>query len=130
MPTATYEDLLVETSPEAIETRQQYQVIGRRFGDLVGKGRARTPEETKLMRLLGVLIQDYDRRHAMPPDESTPAERLQYVLETSGKKPADLLPVFGQRSHVNEALRGKRPISATQAKRLGVMFHLKPRYFL
>jgi HTH-type transcriptional regulator/antitoxin HigA len=130
MPTATYDDLLLEVSPQAIETWEQYRLIGRRFGDLLAKSQSRTPEETKLMRLLGILIQDYDRRHAMPPDESTPAERLQYILETSGKKPADLLPVFGQRSHVNEAIRGKRPISVAQAKKLGAMFKLKPRYFL
>jgi HTH-type transcriptional regulator/antitoxin HigA len=126
----TYKQLLDEAVPAVIENDEQYDEINERFGDLVGKGRDRTADETKLMRLLGVLIQDYDRRHAMPPDESTPAERLQYILETSGKKPADLLPVFGQRSHVNEAIRGKRPISIAQAKKLGAMFKLKPRYFL
>jgi len=97
---------------------------------LIRRGRSRTPDETKLLRLLSLLIQDYDRRHAMPPDDSTPAERLQYLLEVSGKNPADLLPVFGQRSHVNEALTGKRPVSANQARKLGEIFHLKPGYFL
>jgi HTH-type transcriptional regulator/antitoxin HigA len=130
MAPTSYRDLLLEAKPEVIETWKQYETIGQRFGDLVGKGRYRTPDETKLMRLLGVLIQDYDRRHALPPDESTPAERLQYILESSGKKPAELLPIFGQRSHVNEAIRGKRPISVAQAKKLGAMFKLKPRYFL
>jgi HTH-type transcriptional regulator/antitoxin HigA len=66
----------------------------------------------------------------MPPDDSTPAERIQYLLEVSNKEPADLLPVFGQRSHVNEALTGKRQVSATQARKLGEIFHLKPGYFL
>ena len=116
--------------PEPIETDEQYDAIGRRFGDLVGKGRRRTEAETRLMRLLGILIQDYEVRHAMPPDDSTPAERLRYLLQESGKTPADLLPVFGRRSHVAEALNGKRPISAAQARKLGAMFHLKPAYFL
>lgn len=52
MPTA-YEQLLIEAAPKVIETEQEYEAIGHRFGDLVGKGRARTPAETKLMRLLG-----------------------------------------------------------------------------
>ena len=130
MPTASYETLLTETRPQVIETWKQYQTIGQRFGDLLGKGRARTAEETKLMRLLGLLIQDYDRRHAMPPDDSTPADRLQFLLEHSGKTSTDLLPVFGQRSHVHEALTGKRAISAAQARKLGQLFHVHPGLFL
>jgi HTH-type transcriptional regulator/antitoxin HigA len=130
MPTATYETLLTETRPEAIENESRYEAIGRRFGDLVGKGNRRTAAETKLMRLLAVLIEDYDRRHALPPDDSTPAERLQWLLQESGKTPSDLLPIFSQRSHITEALNGKRPISAAQARKLGALFHLKPGYFL
>ena len=130
MVTPTYEELLVETAPEVIETDAQYHGVLKQFGDLVGKGNQRTPEETKLMRLLGLLIQDYDRRHALPPDDSTPAERLAYVLEVSGKTAADLVSVFGQKSHISEALRGKRSISADQARKLGKMFHLNPGYFL
>jgi HTH-type transcriptional regulator/antitoxin HigA len=125
-----YEELLLKTKPEVIETRERYETVLRRVADLTRAGRRRTPEETKLFRLLSLLIQDYDRRHALPPDEATPAERLEYLLEVSGKTPADLLPVFGQRSHVNEALNGKHPISADQAHTLGQMFHLNSGYFV
>ena len=130
MPATTYEQLLIETAPQVIETDEQYEMIGARLGDLVGKSRRRSAEETRLMRLLMLLVEDYDRRHGMPPDDSTPAERLQFLLEHSRKTPADLLPVFGQRSHVHEALTGKRPISAAQARKLGEMFHMQPGLFL
>jgi antitoxin component HigA of HigAB toxin-antitoxin module len=106
----------------AINTEKQCQESGDRLGHLVGKGRARTKEETKLMRLLALLIEDYDRRHALPPDDDTPGDRLRFLLEHSGKRPADLLPVFGQRSHLSEALNGVRQISAGQARKLGKMF--------
>ena len=130
MPT-TYEKLLIETAPQVIETERVYDEIRNRAADLVGKSRKRSPEETKLMRLLLLLIEDYDKRHAMPPDDSTPAERLQFLVEHSGKSATELLsPIFGQRSHVNEALTGKRPVSAAQARKLGEVFHLKPGYFL
>ena len=129
MPTA-YETLLVEAQPQIIETRDRYDAILRRVDDLMLRGPRRTREETKLLRLLSLLIQDYDRRHALPPDGSPPAERLRYLLEISGKTPADLLPIFGQRSHVNEALTGKRPISAGQARKLGKLFRVNPGYFL
>jgi HTH-type transcriptional regulator/antitoxin HigA len=130
MPTAAYEELLVETTPQVIDTEAQYRQIARRFGDLVGKGRARSAQETKLLRLLALLVEDYDRRHALPPDNGAPAERLQFLLEHSGKTPTDLQPVFGQRSHVHEALTGKRAISAPQARKLGQLFRVSPGLFL
>ena len=130
MPTASYEDLLIETAPQVIETGPQYRQIARRLGDLAGKGRARSAEETKLMRLLALLVEDYDRRHALPPDDSTPAERLRFLLESSGKAAVDLQPVFGQRSHVHEALTGKRGISAPQARKLSQIFRVSPGLFL
>lgn len=130
MPTA-YEQLLIEAAPQVIETEREYEEIVSRTGDLVGKNRKRTPEETKLMRLLLLLIEDYDRRHGMPPDNSTPAEYLQFLVEHSGKSATELLlPVFGQRSHVSEALNGKRAISVAQARKLGQLFHMAPRLFL
>jgi antitoxin component HigA of HigAB toxin-antitoxin module len=130
MPTLTYEELLIETLPQVIETEQQYRQIVGRFGDLVGKARRRSAEETKLMRLLALLVEDYDRRHALPPDKSTPAEKLRFLLEHSGKTTADLQSVFGQRSHVHEALTGKRSISAPQARRLGRLFRVDPGLFV
>jgi HTH-type transcriptional regulator/antitoxin HigA len=130
MPAATYQQLLAETVPEVIVNEEQYQEIGSRLGGLVGKGRARSRDETKLMRLLAVLIEDYDRRHAMPPNNSTPAERLLFLLEHAAKRPSDLLPVFGQRSHVNEALNGRREISLEKARKLAKLFGVKPSVFL
>ncbi len=130
MRTATYEDLLIETIPQVIQTEKQYRAIGSRFGELVGRGRVRTRDETRLMRLLAVLIEDYDRRNALPPDGGTPADRLRFLLEHSGKTPAALLTVFGQRSHVNEALNGRRKIGREQARRLGKMFGVSPGIFV
>jgi HTH-type transcriptional regulator/antitoxin HigA len=93
---------------------------------LLGKGRSRTREETKLMRLLALLIEDFDRRGALAPDGATPAERLQFLLEHCGKAPAGLLPIFGQLSHVHEARNGERKISVGEARKLAKVFHVKP----
>ena len=129
MPT-TYEELLAETLPGRIKNDEDYDRFRARFGDLLVQ-RRRTRAEDRLMDLLAVLIEDYDRQHGMPPDNSTPAERLQFLVEHSGKSATELLvPVFGQRSHVNEALNGKRAISAAQARKLGQLFHMPPGLFL
>ena len=130
MTATAYEALLCETRPEVIETDEQYEAIATRLAELVRKGRRRTGDEARLMRLLAVLVEDYDRRHALPPAESTPAERLKYLLKTSGRTPTDLLRAFGQRSHVHEALNGKRPISAEKARKLARMFRVQPGVFV
>lgn len=129
--TPTYEDLLLETLPARITTDEQYDSIHARFGELLGKRLQRTEAEDKLMELLGLLIQDYDKRSALPLDDSTPVAILQFLVDHSGKSAAELLsPVFGQRSHVYEALNGKRPISADHARKLGKLFHVQPGLFL
>ncbi|MGO9231099.1 MAG: helix-turn-helix domain-containing protein [Bryobacteraceae bacterium] len=127
---SSYERMLTEILPQVIDTEGQYDRIARRFGDLVGKGRTRSAEETRLLRLLALLVEDYDRRHTFPPNRSSPAEKLQFLLEHSGKTATDLLPIFGQRSHVHEALTGKRSISAPQARKLGQLFRVEPGLFL
>lgn len=130
MGTTTYDRLLREVRPEVIETEERYAEVSARLAELVRKGTRRTVSETRLMRLLAVLVEDYDRRNALPPDEDTPAERLRYLLEASGRTAAALVPVFGQRSHANEALNGKRPISIEQARKLGALFGVKPGLFV
>jgi antitoxin component HigA of HigAB toxin-antitoxin module len=80
------------------------------------------------MRLPALLVEDYDRRHALPPESSTPAEKVRYLLKRSGKQASALIPVFGQRSHVNEAPIGKRPISVEQARKLGAVFSVPARF--
>jgi HTH-type transcriptional regulator/antitoxin HigA len=129
MPVLAYEQLLVEVLPARIETDAQYDTIHTRFGELLRKTR-RTKAEDRLMDLLGVLIEDFDRRNSLPPDDGTPSERLRFLMEHSARPSSDLLPVFGQRSHVNEALNGKRPISINQARRLGRMFSASPGLFI
>jgi HTH-type transcriptional regulator / antitoxin HigA len=129
MPTVAYEQLLAETRPARVQTDEQYDLIRSRFGDLLSK-RRRTAAEDKLMDLLGVLIEDYDRRHCLTPEESTPADRLQFLLAHSEKTPDDLLSVFGQRSHVNEAVNGERKISAEQTRKLAKLFSVQPGLFI
>jgi len=130
MGTTTYEQLLCEVRPEVIETGKRYDDVSVRLAELVRKGNRRTASDTRLMKLLAVLVEDYDRRHSLPLDDSSPAEKLRHLLELSGKPATALISVFGQRSHVNEALTGKRPISVEQARKLGTLFSVKPGLFV
>ncbi len=119
-----------EAVPEVIATTKQHTEATGRLADLVRKGRDRTLEESRLMKLVAVLVQDYDRHNSLPPAEASPGEIVRYLLRQSGKRTADLLPIFGQRSHVSEAINGRRRISAEQARKLGKLFNVNPGMFV
>lgn len=125
-----YDRLLRDARPEMIESLEQYDSTTQRLSGLVRKGRDRSAGETRLMKLLTVLVRDYDQRHALPPSKTTPLEALRFLIEQPGRKPADLLPVFGQRSHVNEVLNGKRKIGLVHARKLGRLFSINPGVFV
>jgi antitoxin component HigA of HigAB toxin-antitoxin module len=130
MSIVTYEQLLTEALPQVIDTEEQNAQIAAQLSGLIRKGRARSAGETRLMRLLALLVEDYDRRQGLPSGDASPAEALQFLLDHSGKTAAVLLPIFGQRSHAHEAMTGKRPISAPQARKLGKLFSVQPGLFL
>ncbi len=131
MPAATYEQLLIETMPARIDNDEQYEQIAETLGRLLPESANRTPDETKLMDLLIVLIEDYDRRHALPPENITPADMLQFLMEHAPQRTlADLAPVFGDEKQAAGALSGERPISADEARLLGKMFAVQPGLFI
>ena len=132
MPAAqeVYGKLLTEVLPSVIETDAQYDSLAVQLSKLVRKGRGRTASETRLMKLLALLVRDYDERNALLPARMRPADVLPYLLEQSGKTPGDLLSVFGQRSHVSEAMSGKRKISAEQARKLATIFSVNAGVFV
>src|SRR5438552_2957934 len=124
-----YGELLADTLPRVIETPEELERLAREVEPLLDKGDHRTLEEQELCRLALKLIADYQRAHRLVPTLK-PHELLQAFLEESGKRQADLLPVFGSRSRVSDAVNGKRAISKAQAKRLGELFHLSPAAFI
>ena len=74
----TYQELLLEALPEVIETEEQYDSAAVRLSELVRKGRRRTVDEIRLMKLLAVLVRDYDERNALPPEPCAPARVLSF----------------------------------------------------
>lgn len=124
-----YGELLADTLPRVIETTEELERLAGEIEPLLDKGDGRTVEEEELCRLALKLIGDYQRAHRVVPTLK-PHELLQALLEESEKRQADLLPVFGSRSRVSDAVNGKRAISKAQAKRLGELFHLSPAAFI
>jgi HTH-type transcriptional regulator/antitoxin HigA len=115
---------------KAIETEEEYDRMVAAVEHLIGKGEERlSPEESALLETMAILVQAYDdRHHPLPP--VAPNEMLAYLMTTSGRTAADLLPVLGTRGRVSEVLSGKRSISKEQAKRLASVFKVTADLFI
>jgi HTH-type transcriptional regulator/antitoxin HigA len=90
---------------------------------LIGK-EERSPAETSLLKLLAVLIEDYEqRRYSL--GESSPLETLKELMRAR-----DLWRVIGSKGITSEVLNGKRRISTEMATKLGEMSHVSPAVFI
>jgi HTH-type transcriptional regulator/antitoxin HigA len=124
-----YRLLLDRTMPVAIQTDGEHQRMLRTAAGLMDKGDALTPEEGRVLKLLAILIQDYERQHHRLP-RVEPREMLQDLLEERGLAPNSLWPVVGSKARVSEILSGKRAVSKLQAKRLADFFGVSAGLFL
>jgi HTH-type transcriptional regulator/antitoxin HigA len=125
-----YRLLLGRTLPVVIETQEEYERMLGAVEELMDKDDAEiTAEEGRLLKLLAMLVEDYEDRHYALP-KSSPHKMLKYLLEETGLKPRDLWPVIGSKSRVSEILSGRRSISKEQAKKLAAFFRTPIELFL
>lgn len=96
---------------------------------LMAKGDSLTPEEGELLKLLGKLIADFEEEFYQPED-ATPHEVLQELMDARGLKQSDLWELFGSKGRASEVTNGKRAISKAQAKALAVFFHVSAELFI
>jgi HTH-type transcriptional regulator / antitoxin HigA len=123
-----YNNLLVETSPKVIETKEEYEgflALAERLHFIENL----TTEQQALYRLLVMLIEQYESEN-YPITQSKPHEILQHILESSGMRQVDLIGWLGSSGVVSEMVNGRRAISKTQAKLLGERFKVSPSLFI
>ena len=128
--TGKYGRLLGRAMPVVIENETEYHRMLATLESLMEKDEdAMSPEDGRLLKLLAVLIEEYeDRKVPLPPAE--PHKMLKYLLEEKGVKQSDLWPVVGSKSRVSEILAGKRSITKGQAKNLAAFFHVPVELFI
>jgi len=124
-----YAGLLAEALPEVIETEAQNRRMIKILNRLMDKGKNRTPEETKLMKLLGHLIQEFEQRF-YKPESPAPREALIEMMAMNGLKQADVVHIFGSSGVTSEVISGKREISKAHARALAKFFHTSTDVFL
>jgi HTH-type transcriptional regulator/antitoxin HigA len=123
-----YSQLLAEFVPQAIDSETEYDRALAIAERLTFK-KDRTEAEIKFLKLLVVLIEDYEAEH-YPMDDVAPHELLQHLMESNHTRQADLVGLIGSRGVVSEVVNGKRAISKAQAKALGEFFSVSPGLFI
>lgn len=123
-----YSRLLTEFSPVAIESRAEHARALRAAAAIMDK-ETNAPAETSLLKLLAVLIEDYEqKRYSM--GDANPVDSLKELMRERTMQPKDLWPVFGSKGITSEVLNGKRGISKEMARKLGEVFHVPPAVFI
>jgi HTH-type transcriptional regulator / antitoxin HigA len=126
-----YGDLLQSLLPKKIETKQEYDFFIDLIEALLEKEESEDllPDESDLVELLVVIVQDYETRTVSFSD-SEPIDVLLHLMESNSLKQSDLVGILGSSGVVSEVVNGKREISKAQAQKLGDRFNLSYKLFL
>lgn len=124
-----YSRLLADTLPTVIKTEAENERLLAQVERLMAKGEALSPEEGALLELLGQLIADFEELY-YPIGDPAPHLILQELMQANDMEQKDLVPLFGSRSRVSEAVNGKRSFSKAQAKALSERFGVPADLFL
>ncbi len=123
-----YERLLSATLPFIVETEEQNEAYLRQVADLLRHEDSLNDAQREFVRLLTLLIEDFEEKHYTLP-KASPAEAIAFLMDQQGLKQKDLLDVFGSHSITSEVLSGKRDLSKTHIRRLSERFHVSPEIF-
>jgi HTH-type transcriptional regulator / antitoxin HigA len=122
-----YAQLLIQVLPRPITTDNQHKLSLAVVSRLLGE-KELSAEETALVKMLSLLISDYERRrYAGLLEKTTPSEALAYLMEENQLSQSDF-PEIPQ-SRISDILTGKRKISKAQARVFGERFKVSPALF-
>ena len=143
-----YGQLLAEAAPGIIESPEEHERLLTLAEALMDKGDRLTAEERKLLELMVVLIEIFEREveaaegegegEGDDDDQPEPAnhpapfphETLERLLKARDWGSEVLNDIFGNPRLAADALAGRKTISRGQAKALGQMFRVPPKLFL
>jgi len=123
-----YAQLLAQTLPAVIQTEARNEKYLGQVAELLSREESLSPAEAELLRLLTLLIEDFEERNYALPRSSPPAA-ITFLMDQHKLKQKDLTEVFGTPSITSEILNGKRRLNTQQIRRLCARFHVSPDLF-
>lgn len=123
-----YARLLSESLPTVIDSEGLNELYLEQVSDLLRREGSLSAAETQLLKLLTLLIEDFEEKHyAVPP--SGPLAVVTFLMEQHNLKQKDLTDIFGTPSITSEVLSGKRELNKEHIRRLSKRFHVSPELF-
>jgi HTH-type transcriptional regulator/antitoxin HigA len=123
-----YSQLLGKFQPRIIKNIEEYNEASCILLELMMRPE-RSPEETELLQLMAMIIQEFDKKQEQP-EPASPQEVLLHLMEERNLKQVDLVGKIGSKGVVSEIVNGKRSISKSQAKTLAEIFHVSSSVFI
>lgn len=126
-----YAELVRKFAPRPIHTVRQYDAtvaVMNKFA--IRDESSLSPAEHDYLDALSTFVEQYDDAHFSWEDDSTPLERLQYLVNQSGITASDLGRLLGNRGLGSILLSGKRELSKSHIRILSRHFKMDAGYFL
>ncbi len=126
-----YARLLADRLPCVIDSEEDHAKVLADVQELMVRGDGLSPEESALLQLMILLLQDYESKcFSMDAAAVTPLEMLEHLMEAHGNTAKDLWDVIGDKGTMSKILSGERKISKGQAKRLGEFYAVSAALFI
>lgn len=123
----TFAELLDFFEPRPIENDAQYWATQEVIDALLSK-QLLSEDEHAYLHLLSLLLEAYDEEQDTVP-ELRGVELIRALLEESGLKQKDLIPIFKHESTVSSIFNGRRALTANHINELADFFSLPHHLF-
>jgi HTH-type transcriptional regulator/antitoxin HigA len=127
--TLEYPRLLSKNAPAVIHTKAEHRRFLAELEEMLRKP-SMTQAEQRYCELLGVLIEDFEKKVFILKSKAQPVDVLKELMAANGLQQKDLLDVFKHKTMVSEILSGKRPLSLEHIRRLARRFRVSPEVFI
>lgn len=108
----------------AIRTEKEYEAAIAAIHSLFDRGNERSAVEEDLFEFLSILAEAYEEANVTMPQDSSPQEVVEFLLEQRGMTRAELQEALGGKGRVSEFFNHKRPLSKSQMLALKKIFRI------
>jgi len=123
-----YAHLLAESLPMVIDSEGLNELYLEQVSGLLRREPSLSAAERQLLKLLTLLIEEYEERHYALA-KASPIAAVRFLMDQHGLKQKDLTDVFGTPSITSEVLSGNRELNKEQIRRLSARFGVSPELF-
>jgi HTH-type transcriptional regulator/antitoxin HigA len=123
-----YARLLAESLPTVVDSEGLNELYLEQVSELLRREDSLSPAERQLLKLLTLLVEDFEEKHYAVP-RSGPLATVRFLMDQHSLKQKDLTDIFGTPSITSEVLSGKRELNKEHIRRLSKRFKVSPELF-